>query len=158
MGSALASALLSLAPHPFLVAVPLALPLLIGFAPGAHAQTTTLVSNTGEVNTGSSIFPIGTKFTTGTNSAGYTISSVEISLTPASTAAPAVTIREDGTDPTGTVVAALTAPATVTAGSINTYTAPTKTVLAASTTYWLRVDANSSTPPWPAPGSCTPCR
>ena len=42
------------------------------------------------------------------------------------------------------MVAALTAPATVTAGSINTYTAPTKTVLAASTTYWLRVDATSS--------------
>ena len=119
----------------------LSLPLL---CTEAHAQTTTLVSNTGEVSTGSSLFPIGTKFTTGTNSAGYTISSVETLFISSATAAPAVTIREDGTDPTGTVVAALTAPATFTAGSINTYTAPTKTVLAASTTYWLRVDANSS--------------
>ncbi|MCY4174624.1 MAG: Ig-like domain-containing protein, partial [Cyanobacteria bacterium MAG CAR3_bin_5] len=55
-----------------------------------------------------------------------------------------VTIRADGTDPTGTVIATLTAPATITANAVNTFTAPVNTVLAASTTYWLRVDATST--------------
>ena len=59
LGSTLFSALLSLAPHPFLAAAPLALPLLIGFAPGAHAQTTPTVSiarqGSGSVTEGSDV-------------------------------------------------------------------------------------------------------
>ena len=51
-----------------------------------------------------------------------------------------VTIRADGTDPTGTVITTLTAPATITANAVNTFTAPVNTVLAANTTYWLRVN------------------
>ena len=141
LGTALASALLSLAPHPFLAAAPLALPLLIGFAPGAQAQTTTLVSNTGETASTNTNNPFSTRFTTGANSTGYTISSVDIYIT---SAAPVVTIRADGTDPTGTVIATLTAPATITANAVNTFTAPVNTVLAANTTYWLRVDATST--------------
>ena len=50
-----------------------------------------------------------------------------------------VTILADGTDPTGTVITTLTAPATITANAVNTFTAPANTVLAANTTYWLRV-------------------
>ena len=57
-----------------------------------------------------------------------------------------VTIRADGTNPTGTVIATLSAPASITANAVNTYTAPANTVLAANTTYWLRVDATSSAP------------
>ena len=105
------------------------------------AQTTTLVSNTGETARGNSGFSIGTKFTTGNNSTGYTISSVDIYIL---SAAPVVTIRANGTNPTGTVIATLTKPATITNFAINTYTAPANTVLAANTTYWLRVDATSS--------------
>ena len=144
LGSTLFSALLGLAPHPFLTAAPLALPLLIAFAPEAQAQTTTLVSNTGErasTSTGGDMR--GTQFTTGANSTGYTISSVDVLIRDA-TAAPTVTIRANGTNPTGTVIATLTAPATFTANAVNTYTAPANTVLNANTTYWLRVDATSS--------------
>jgi len=143
LGSTLFSALLSLAPHPFLAAAPLALPLLIAFVPGAQAQTTTtLVSNTGESNTGNFTSNIATQLTTGANSTGYTISSVGVVLD--SSAAPVVTIRANGTEPTGTVIATLTAPASVTADAVNTFTAPADTVLAANTTYWLRVDATTA--------------
>jgi len=97
----------------------------------AHAQTTTLVSNHGNTNSGTINAIIGTKFTTRSNSEGYTISSIDIYII---NAAPVVTIRADGTDPTGTVIATLTPPATVTAN----------TVLAANATYWLRVDGTSA--------------
>ncbi|WP_161632503.1 fibronectin type III domain-containing protein, partial [Candidatus Synechococcus spongiarum] len=53
------------------------------------------------------------------------------------TATPA---RADGTNPTGTVIATLTPPATVTANTVNTFTAPVNTVLDASTTYWLQAE------------------
>ena len=97
-----------------------------------------LVSNTGETQSAPIGVSIGTKFTTGTNSTGYTIESVEISIGRG--IAPTVTIRPDGTNPTGKVIAMLSPPASVTASGFNTFTTPVNTVLAANTTYWLRVD------------------
>ena len=116
---------------------------LLPFLPAGEtiAQTTTLVSNTGETASGLLNIVAGAKFETGSNSTGYTISSVGIWI---SGAAPTVTIRANDTNPTGTVIATLTAPATVTINAVNTFTAPAGTVLAANTTYWLRVDASSS--------------
>ena len=63
---------------------------------------------------------------------------------PIGTAAPVVTIRANGTNPTSTVIATLSPPASVTANAVNTFTAPVNTVLAANTTYWLRVDATGN--------------
>ena len=124
-----------------LTVVLLSLLLLFVLAGEITAQTTTLVSNTGETADGNITSTFGTQFTTGANSTGYTISSVDIYIT---SAAPVVTIRADGTDPTGTVIATLTAPTTITANAVNTFTAPVNTVLAANTIYWLRVDATST--------------
>ena len=107
------------------------------------AQTTTLVSNTGEGATEEFLVEVGTKFTTGANPTGYTISSVDISLARTNASVNnTVEIRADGTDPTGTVIATLTHPATLNANAVNTFTAPVSTVLNANTTYWLRFNAN----------------
>ena len=120
---------------------------LLLFLPAGEttAQTTTLVSNTEEGATQEFVVKAGTKFTTGTNSTGYTISSVGISLGRAGTSVNrTVAIRADGTDPTGTVIATLSPPASLTANAVNTFTAPTNTVLAANTTYWLVVSSNAA--------------
>ena len=107
------------------------------------AQTTTLASNIGEGATEEFLVEVGTKFTTGANPTGYTISSVDISLARTNASVNrTVEIRADGTDPTGTVIATLTHPATFNANAVNTFTAPVNTVLNANTTYWLRFNAN----------------
>ena len=46
------------------------------------------------------------------------------------------------TNPTGTIIATLTNPATFTANAVNTFTAPVNTVLSANTTYWLHFVPN----------------
>ena len=103
------------------------------------AQTTTLVSNTSlpsQFFSASSRY--ATKFTTGANSTGYTISSVGLALRSSNASGTiTVSIRDgSGKDP-GSVVAALSGPDALAANSVNTFTAPENTMLAASTTYFL---------------------
>ena len=109
------------------------------------AQTTTLVSNTSlpsESFGANSRF--ATKFTTGANSTGYTISSVSLALSTVPGTL-TVSIRDgSGTDP-GTVVATLSNPDALAANSVNTFTAPKNTMLAASTTYFLVAEPKGST-------------
>ncbi|MCY4332644.1 MAG: hypothetical protein OXC96_09150, partial [Cyanobacteria bacterium MAG CAR1_bin_15] len=148
LGSALASALLSLAPHPFLAAAPVALPLLLALAPAAQAQTVqTLVSNLNEDESTVAASHVGIKFTTG--SSAVTLTDVRIMLGGNTTGSITIRIRDtsttqSATNPTGTIVATLNNPSSLTANVVNTFTAPDDTVLEASTTYFLEIDASSN--------------
>ena len=111
----------------------------------AVAQSvTTFISNTGQTRGGISNQLRATAFTTGTGT--YTLSSVAIAVsvqTSGSNPTPVVQIYGDTGGNPGTLVATLTNPATVVEDTLNIYTAPLNTTLAASTTYWL-VTSNSA--------------
>ena len=116
--------------------------------PRATAPTTQ-VSNHGQL--GSSTLGITTVsaaqgFTTGSNSAGYTLSSIEVDGVTALNAAAAAKVRaelwsDDGGTP-GERLETLTIPSTLSAG-VNAFTAPLGTVLAPETTYHVVFYTNS---------------
>ena len=86
------------------------------------------------------------KFETGTNLDGYTVSEVDIALTHVSGRSTIVKIRENNaSNRPGNLVATLTNPASLTADSLNTFTAPPGTTLAANKTYWLTMGEGIST-------------
>ena len=127
----------------FLLAVATAL-LLLPSAPG-HAQTTTntYVSN---INQGSDDFTSGTgvkaqSFTTGSQTGGYTVTSVDIGYDDVDDdkfSAAIYTVDSDGFP--DSEVFALTAPTgTWSAGDTLTFTAPANSTLSASTTYTVRM-------------------
>ena len=118
--------------------------LALAVAENAAAQTeTTLLSNKGQLLTwriGRN--PNATAFTTGGNTGGYALTSVDLYVsTPLISAmTPRVEIFENSGDHRpGTRHATLTNPATITQGSFNTFNAPANTTLRADTTYWLVV-------------------
>ena len=77
-------------------------------------------------------------FTTGTNSGGYTLDSVELAVTPFDGTASDITVSiysESSGDP-GTLVHTLTTPGSL-SDPVTTFTAPSGTTLAASTTYYV---------------------
>ena len=114
----------------------------------AAGTTITLVSNTGQSSggAGGGYMNPGNQeraqaFTTGPNSGGYNLASVvvDINSVPAVLANFTATIRAvDSSEPSDTVFASLTNPATFTDG-LNTFTAPANTVLAATTTYFIHL-------------------
>ena len=108
----------------------------------AAAQTvTTFLSNTGQSANTSTNTVRATAFTTGTGT--YTLSSVAIYSPIQSTSpTPVVQIYRDSSGNPGTLVATMTNPATVADNTLNVFTAPANTTLAASTTYWV-VTSNS---------------
>ena len=111
----------------------------------AEAQTdTTFISNSAQLSTIRIRSHIrATAFTTGSNSGGYGISSVDVYLgTQGTSSTPLVEIYENNAGNPGTLFATLSNPATVTGSSANTFTA-TNTTLLATTTYWL-VTSNSA--------------
>ena len=129
---------------------------LLAVSTAAQAQTvTTLVSNIGQDATASKLssftFDLGQGFTTGTDTAGYTLGSVDIrleSINPndvSGSAIPTVSIVE-GT-PTGTVVATLLPPASLTANTTAdyTFTAQANPTLTASTTYYVVIEFGDAT-------------
>ncbi|MXW93172.1 MAG: hypothetical protein F4X42_03700 [Rhodospirillaceae bacterium] len=130
--------------RPVLVSALLALPLLAGLSTGAQAQ---LVSNTGQARADRAGAETATAFTTGSHSAGYTISSVAIVLGETTSRGTVVRIREGGGTNPGDVVATLNNPASFRAESLNTFTAPANTILAANTTYFLVVNDGRATSP-----------
>ena len=100
----------------------------------------TLVSNTGESLSGSGTNSlVAQSFETGASVGGFTIFEVQLRLVSVTDKSTSVRIREDdsGEPATGAPLATLTNPATLTANSLNTFTAPASTTLAASTTYWI---------------------
>ena len=91
-------------------------------------------------------------FTTGPNPAGYDLASVVVDLYQASGVVGSLTatIRaDDSGNPSSTVFATLTSPTTSSAG-LNTFTAPSGTVVAARTTYFVHlVDSAAGLNPRP---------
>ena len=109
------------------------------------AAIPTLVSNTNQTSIGDSASFLAQSFETGTNVDGYTVSEVDIHLVDVSGRSTSVKIRENNaSDRPGTLVATLTNPRTLAADSINTFTAPADTVLAADTTYWITANEGIS--------------
>ena len=109
-------------------------------------DATTLVSNIGQTRsttfgTGSTVQAVG--FTTGSNTGGYTLSSIEAVAKTAPTAAQRATIRAElwsaatGGGP-DSKLADLTVPSTVALGTVS-FAAPPNTTLSASTTYYLLI-------------------
>ena len=111
----------------------------------AMQTVVTFISNSAQLDANSSsIFIRATAFTTGGNSAGYELSSVDIYVPyfVSSSTIPRVEIYEDsGSDP-GTLHATLNNPSSY-QPSANTFNAPRNTTLRAGTTYWL-VTSNSA--------------
>ena len=84
-------------------------------------------------------------FTTGSDSGGYTLGSVELAVSSFSGTASDITVSiysESSGNP-GTVVHTLTTPASISA-AVTTFTAPSGTTLAASTTYYVVISTTSS--------------
>ena len=109
------------------------------------AAGTTFISNSAQEATRASSATRATAFTTGGNSGGYELSSVDIYTADLSgTVTPVVEIYEDDEGIPGELHATLINPATVTDDSVNTFNAQPNTTLNASTIYWL-VSSNSAT-------------
>ena len=108
----------------------------------AEASHDVLVSNTAQTvsSSGSSHFQ-AQSFTTGANAGGYTVTEIQIHLrTINANQTTNVKIRDNNSSSQpGNLVATLSNPATLTAGALNTFTAPANTTLDASATYWLSV-------------------
>ena len=113
----------------------------------ARSSHNVLVSNIGQANNASSLgvssFDQAQGFTTGGDSAGYLLESIDIRVENSihsiltGSDIPTVTIAE--TTPTGTVAATLINPASITANTTDdyTFTAPASTTLSGSTTYYV---------------------
>ena len=113
----------------------------------AEAQTvTTFISNSAQASGGAAHNPRATAFTTGDNTAGYGLTSVDIyTSTQSGSPNPLVKIvRNSAGDQPGTLHATLINPATVTDNNANTFNAPPNTTLTANTVYWLVVSNDAA--------------
>ena len=113
------------------------------------AGETALVSNVGQTAAGNANVTAtqsqGQGFTTGSDSGGYTLGSVELAVSSFSGTASDITVSiysESSGDP-GTVVHTLTTPASIST-PVTTFTAPSGTTLAAGTTYYVVISTTSS--------------
>ena len=121
----------------------------------AKAQTT-LVSNTGQSNSGAVGFTsddYAQPFGTGSHTAGYDFDSIVLSLgqAPSGTGTLTVTVRADASgDPSGTALHTLTNPDPFVADDLNTFPAPAGATLDANTTYWVvaSYSSDSGGPNW----------
>ena len=121
----------------------------------AQAQTT-LVSNTGQANSGGRTVDgveFAQAFGTGSNTAGYDLESIVLSLgnAPSGTATFTVTVRENASgDPSGTALYTLTTPDPIVDNDLNAFTAPAGATLDANTTYRVVASYSSVTggPNW----------
>ena len=108
-----------------------------------------LVSNVGQTATGNANVTATQSqaqgFTTGSDSGGYTLGSVELAVSSFSGTASDITVSiysESSGDP-GTVVHTLTTPASIST-PVTTFTAPSGTTLAANTTYYVVISTTGS--------------
>ena len=116
---------------------------------GAQSGDTLLVSNLGS-STGTApdlntVEWAAVEFTTGSNTTGYTLSSVSLDGDSAQTTVPlTVTLRDDGSDgPSSTVLATFTNPSSWIDG-VNVFTLSTPYELQPDTDYWVHTDASAS--------------
>ena len=110
-----------------------------------EGTTTGLVSNTHLTPSSSTSDRFQAQsFETGAAAGGYTVSEVDIRFANVSGKSTNVKIREDDGGEPGTLVATLTNPDTLTANSLNTFTASPSITLERSTTYWITVNEGIS--------------
>ena len=121
--------------------------------PSSSTVQRVLVSNIGQTvitqndNAGElAILDAAQEFTTGSNETGYTLSSIDLELTVASTSNfPVVKLFSGSAN--GTEVATLTAPGTAFPGTKATYTftVPTAVTLEGDTSYWVMAETGGGT-------------
>ncbi|MYA40875.1 MAG: hypothetical protein F4Z31_03835, partial [Gemmatimonadetes bacterium] len=137
--------------RPVLVAALLALPLLAALPTGAEAQTTqTFVSNTGQAD--GAQYALSTDyaqpFTTGSNSEGYSLRSVEVEFSTISNITSSqltASIHSESSGSPGSSLGTLTNPAFTNSNSDQTLTFTSTGIdLAANTTYFLVIDMSSN--------------
>ena len=121
------------------VAALLALPLQ------AQAQSRTLVSNLGQSAATASSFvdvDVAQAFTTGSNSAGYTLTSVELGIISGFDNATTLTvsIHSNSSGAPGASLGTLSNPASLATGEVQAFTRTRGIALAASTTYFVVID------------------
>ena len=120
--------------------------------PSSSTVQRVLVSNIGQTvitqndNAGELlILDAAQEFTTGSNETGYTLSSIDLELTVASTSNfPVVKLFSDSAN--GTEVATLTAPTNASTGKTTyTFTVPTAITLEGDTSYWVMAETGGGT-------------
>ena len=137
--------------RPVLAAALLVLPLLAALPTGAEAQTTqTFVSNTGQAD--GAEYSLSTDyamaFTTGSNSEGYSLRSVEVEFSTISNITSSqltASIHSESSGSPGSSLGTLTNPAFTNSNSDQTLTFTSTGIdLAAGTTYFLVIDMSSN--------------
>ena len=120
--------------------------------PSSSTVQRVLVSNIGQTEITENddsgellILDAAQEFTTGSNETGYTLSSIDLDLTVASTSNfPVVKLRSGSA--TGTEVATLTAPTNASTGKTTyTFTTPTAITLEGDTSYWVMAENGGGT-------------
>ena len=143
-------------PRLIIIGVLLAAALLLGSPAPSDAAEIVLVSNTGQHAYGGT--PVGVYdhaqgFTTGKNTLGYVLTSIELQVhTAPANGTLTVSVREaDGQDPSDTVLYTLTTPSNLGTG-LRKFTAPANSSLSAETTYFVHmtfaVGLNPTQPQW----------
>ena len=119
----------------------------------ARSSHNVLVSNTGQTSNGTTITgnnggnqtKHAQKFTTGSNSTGYTLDEVRLYIGSAGNASgPVITINSGSGNNPGTVIYTLDNPGTFTSDTVNSFTATSGTTLDADTSYFVVME-NTST-------------
>ena len=124
------------------------------------ADAGVLVSNVGQVDAGHSYtfgsYDIAQSFTTGSETSGYRLTSIEVRLadTDPATVSTLPAVKVYSGSATGTAVATLTARSVLGASPSNVvYDAPSDVTLAASTDYWVVAEGGSDDVRWVVTGS-----
>ena len=131
-----------------MLGVVIAAALMLGLPGPSHALGSVLVSNTGKASSAQTAADSANHaqaFTTGGNSLGYPLASIELDvLTAPGNGTLTVTVRDsDASGNPGNVVHTLTNPANVGTG-LQTFTAPAGATLDANTKYWVRTAYSAS--------------
>ena len=112
--------------------------------PATAQEQTTFVSNLAKAQGNSSGSIQAQSFSTGSHTAGYMLSKVQLLYRSAGTTADAsairVKIRTDSSGEPGGLVANLSTPASFANGTIVSFTAPANTMLDAEETYWVVIN------------------
>ena len=143
-------------PRLIIIGVLLAAALLLGSPAPSDAAEIVLVSNTGQHaygGTPAGAYDHAQGFTTGKNTLGYVLTSIELQVhTAPANGTLTVSVREaDGQDPSDTVLYTLTNPSNLGTG-LRKFTAPANSSLSAETTYFVHmtfaVGLNPTQPQW----------
>ena len=122
--------------------------LLVGGGGIGQAQDTVLVSNIGQTQAAWNNFNVNDmaqEFTTGANAGGYTLGSIEIRMNAGLTELSTPTVKVFSGSATGTEVATLSGPPSLSTNTTQAYTFTASGVtLSASTKYWVVAEGSGS--------------